>query len=99
MLFIKQIQYCICMSTDGKDLAGFQLFDKEVLLDIWEQQRQHLPCLQDPDDVQLYKCTGHQKVGGKKLPIYRCGRGSTSLECAHKYIAQFVPGQFAFFSL
>ena len=30
--------------------------------------------------------------GNSKLPVYRCARGSTSLESFHLHIARFIPG-------
>ena len=69
------------------------LFDKARLEKAWEQQSKHLACLQDPPGVALYKETGRQVIGGVSLPVFRCARGSTSLESAHLHINMMIPGK------
>ena len=81
------------VSPDINDTRGYPLFNKERLLKIWETLRKHLRCLQDPQGVSLYTVTGQMLVGGIWLNCYSCARGSVSLESAHKYIAEFVPGK------
>jgi hypothetical protein len=44
-----------------------------VTWQIWDEQKRHLPCIQDPEGVQLYMETGKRKKGGIELPIYRFG--------------------------
>lgn len=53
-----------------------------------------MKCLQDLPGIPLYTITNHiQKVpGGIKLPVYRCARGTTSLESFHLHINRFIPG-------
>ena len=70
---------------------GIPLLDADRAWQIWEEQRRHLPSIQDPHGVALYTCTGYKTKGNIKLPIYRCARGSTSLESFHLHIARFVP--------
>ena len=60
--------------------------------EIWSKQKKHVPCIQDPPNVQLYTTTGHLQKGGVRLPILRCARGSTSLESFHLHLASFIPG-------
>ncbi len=88
------IQHLIeTFSSDlGKDTMGIPLLDADRAWQIWGEQQRHLPCIQDPDGVALYTCTGYKTVGNIKLPIYRCARGSTSLESFHLHIARFIPG-------
>nr|XP_034315333.1 uncharacterized protein LOC117685153 [Crassostrea gigas] len=62
------------------------------MAEIWKQQQKHVQCIQDPPNVQLYTQTGVSKKGGGPLPVYRCARGSTSLECFHLHLARFIPG-------
>ena len=60
---------------------------------IWEEQKQHIRCPQDPPGVSLYTITGEIKKGGVSLKTVRCARGSTSLESfRHSHITQFIPG-------
>ncbi|XP_047220707.1 uncharacterized protein LOC124867991 [Girardinichthys multiradiatus] len=59
---------------------------------IWDTQRRHLSCIQDPPGVQLFTQTGTLTKGGISLPVYRCARGSTSLESFHLHLDRFIPG-------
>ena len=77
----------------GKDTMGIQLLEADRAWQIWDEQQKHLPCIQDPDGVELYTTTGSKTKGGIDLPVYRCARGSTSLESFHNHIARFIPGK------
>lgn len=66
---------------------------KDRIHDIWAEQRRHLACIQDPPGVELYRETGRLDSGGSSLPVYRCARGSTSLESFHLHINRFIPGK------
>jgi len=81
----------------GHDTLGVPLLDTRRMQEIWEQQRRHIACLQDPPGVQLYIQTGTTKKGGMVLPNYRCGRGSTSLESFHLHMNRFIPGKMSNF--
>ena len=59
---------------------------------VWEEQKRHVKCIQDPPNLQLYTITGHIQKGGVHLPLLRCARGSTSLESFHLHLARFIPG-------
>ena len=59
---------------------------------IWEEQKKHVPCVQDPPDVELYTTSGYLTKGGMKLPILRCACGSTSLESFHLHLTCFISG-------
>ena len=50
---------------------------------MWEEQKHHIACLQDPPGIELYTITGHLNKGGVRLPVLRCAWGSTSLESFH----------------
>lgn len=63
---------------------------RELFQDIWQEQKHHVACLQDPPGVQLYTTTGHLTKGGVVLPVFRCARGSTSLESFHLHLARSV---------
>ncbi|KAK0151968.1 hypothetical protein N1851_006667 [Merluccius polli] len=77
---------------DVADSMGVPLLDRARMEDIWSTQRRHLDCLQDPAGVELYAKTGELTKGGVRLPVYRCGRGSTSLESFHLHLCRFIPG-------
>ncbi|XP_070298207.1 uncharacterized protein [Salvelinus sp. IW2-2015] len=68
------------------------LLDSVRIQAIWKEQRRHLHCIQDPPGVQLYTETGKITKGGVILPVYRCARGSTSLESFHLHLNRFIPG-------
>ncbi|XP_041368050.1 uncharacterized protein LOC121382599 [Gigantopelta aegis] len=63
----------------GLDTLSLPLLDKGRIWDIWESQKQHIACIQDSDDVQLYTETATLVKGGISLLVYRCACGSTSL--------------------
>ena len=80
----------------GKDSLGVPVLDQERIWLIWETQKRHVVCIQDPPEFQLYTQTGTLKKGGIELPTYRCARGSTSLESFHQHLKTFIPGKYHF---
>ncbi|XP_078141255.1 uncharacterized protein LOC144539599 [Centroberyx gerrardi] len=78
--------------TPGRDNLEIPLLDALRIQDIWSTQRRHLSCIKDPPGVQLYTQTGRLTKGGVSLPVYRCARGSTSLESFHLQLNRFIPG-------
>ena len=69
------------------------LFDHQKLAAAWAHLMPHVKCMQDDDGVRLYEQTGTVKRAGVELPVYRCARGSTSLENYHLHLARFIPGK------
>ncbi|KAM9758030.1 uncharacterized protein ACNS7B_005148 [Menidia menidia] len=59
---------------------------------IWQVQKKHVKCIQDPPGVALYTKTGELTKGGVRLQVLRCARGSTSLESFHLHLNRFIPG-------
>lgn len=84
---INNIESLILSLSSATDVLGVPLFRKEITT-IWDEQRHHVECLQDPPDIPLYTQTGHIRKGGVLLPTYRCARGSTSLESFHLHLAR-----------
>ena len=80
-------------SDDACDTLGVRLFEGDRLRAMWDEQRRHVACIQDPEDVALYTRTGSVMRGGVELPVFRCARGSTSLESFHLHLNRFVPGK------
>nr|XP_054591764.1 uncharacterized protein LOC129156180 [Nothobranchius furzeri] len=76
----------------GHNTLNIPLLNALRIQDIWDTQRRHLSCIQDPPGMQLYTQTGSLQKGGVRLPIYRCARGSTSLESFHLHLNRFIPG-------
>lgn len=74
------------------DTLGVPLIHRARMEEIWQAQRRHLPCIQDPAWVPLYTQTGEVTKGGVKLPVYHCARGSASLESFHCHQSRFIPG-------
>ncbi|KAG7524491.1 hypothetical protein JOB18_012650 [Solea senegalensis] len=74
------------------DAMGVPLIDRARMEEIWSTQRRHLDCIQDPEGVELYTQTGELTKGGVRLPVYRCARGSTSIEYFHQRQYHFIPG-------
>lgn len=85
------IETLLLSLSGATDTLGVPLFRDEIK-DIWEEQKRHLLCLQDPPGIQLYTITGHLSKGGVQLPILRSAQGTTSLESFHLHIARFIPG-------
>ncbi|XP_077088783.1 uncharacterized protein LOC143740659 [Siphateles boraxobius] len=71
---------------------GVRALDQERMQEIWLTQQRHIKCIQDPPGVQLYRKVGEVTKGGVILPLYRCARGTTSLESFHLHLKRFVPG-------
>lgn len=76
----------------GLNSLNVPLLNALRIQEIWRTQRPHLSCIQDPPGVQLYTQTGRLTKGGVSLPVYRCARGSTSLESFHLHLNRFIPG-------
>ncbi|XP_026185340.1 uncharacterized protein LOC113143926 [Mastacembelus armatus] len=89
------IQELLDAFWDVKDDLGVPLIDHAQMEEIWSTQRRHLHCIQDPQGVELYTKTGEIRRGGIRLPVYRCARGSTSLESFHLHLCRFIPGNSA----
>lgn len=88
------IESMLLSLSQSTDSLGVPLFREEMTV-IWEEQRHHVPCIQDPPNLPLYTLTGHVTKGGVRLPTLRCARGSTSLESFHLHLARFIPGSSA----
>ena len=73
-------------------MAGMPLLDVERTWVVWNSQKKHVLCLQDPEGIQLYTQVGYSNKGGVELPIYRCARGTASLESFHLHLNQFILG-------
>jgi len=62
------------------DTLGVPVFS-EQMIHIWKEEIKHVSCIQDPPEVTLYTVT-------EKIPLYRCARGTTSLESFHLHPAR-----------
>jgi hypothetical protein len=76
---------------NATDTLGVPLL-KEDAMAVLNTESRHVPCLQDPTGVQLFTKVDTIKKGNVSLPVYRCGRGTTSLESFHSNIKNFIPG-------
>ncbi|XP_071245917.1 uncharacterized protein [Salvelinus alpinus] len=78
---------------DATDTLGVRLLDRDRMQAIWQTQRRHLVCIQDPPGVSIYTNKGKDVTkGGVILPVLRCARESTSLESFHLHLNRFIPG-------
>ena len=83
-------------SMKGKtDTLGVPLL-REDYQEVWEEQKRHVSCVQDPDGVPLYTKVGQLTKGRTLLPVYRCARGTKSLESFHLHLRNFIPGMCIF---
>ena len=87
--YLEKLLQSLAKATDA---LGVPLF-KDDIKDIWLEQRKHLSCIQHPPDIPLYIRTGWLTKGSVKLPVFRCARGSTSLESFHLHLNRFIPGE------
>ena len=55
------------------DLGGNSLFDHRIV-GIWEEERKHVRCLQDPEGVSLYTVAGHVTKGDVAASAPLCKR-------------------------
>ena len=90
-ILISKLLEGFCGSQEN-DTLGVPLLDCDHIWTIWELQQKHIACVQDPEGVQLYTKTGAIMKGGIELPVYRCSRGSISLESFHNHLDFFIPG-------
>ncbi|XP_065905191.1 uncharacterized protein [Dysidea avara] len=90
-LTIQLIEELLLKLGTATDSVGVPLFNEDMTT-IWEEQKKHVPCIQDPPGMCLYTITGYIMKGGVRLPVYRCSRGTTSLESFHLHVARFIPG-------
>ena len=77
------------------DSLGVPLFKhgEPSMASIFEEQRHHIPCIQDPEGVSLYTQISMVKKGNRRLPLYRCARGTTSVESFHCHLSTLYPEQ------
>lgn len=77
--------------TDG---LGYPLLKMDETLEIWKQEKKHVKCLQDIPDIPIYTIQNYvqKSSNGSKVPVYRCARGTTSLESFHMHLNRFIPG-------
>ena len=83
---IEAIESLLLAFSPATDALGMPLLREEMKA-IWEEQRHHVKCLQDPPSLQLYTESAKLLKGGVLLPVYRCDRGTTSLEYFHLHLA------------
>ena len=62
---------------------------------IWEEQKRHVACIHDKENLPLYSKVSTVKKGHHYLPVYRCARGSNSLESFYSHVVNFIPGKSA----
>ena len=82
------IEALLLIMTCATDALGARLFNDDMM-DIWEEQKEHIVCLQDPPGVSLYTSIGSIMKGGVTLPVLCCASGTTSLESFHLHLARY----------
>ena len=89
----KLIEQLLTTMKGMTDSCGVPLLDKDRIYAVWETQQRHIACIQDPPNIQLYTKISTISKAGVPLNVYRCARGSTSLESFHLHLARFIPGK------
>lgn len=91
-VIISKIGALIDSFSSATDSLGVPIF-RDEMSEIWAEQKKHVNCIQDPPGMSLYCKTGSLVKGKTELPVFRCGRGSTSLESFHLHLNRFIPGK------
>ena len=86
---LQVIEELLLQLSTATDSLGVPLVS-EKMVTIWEEEKKHVMCIQDPPGVTLYTITGRINKGGVELPVFRCARGTTSLESFHLHLARYV---------
>ena len=89
--FVKQCYFLTivyCNSQDTRRLKRITLYSSEQMVTIWNEEKRHIQCIQDPPGTALYTVTGHTTKGKVQLPVFRCARGTTLLESFHLHLAR-----------
>ena len=73
---IEEFVFLLSLATD---VLGAPLLKDETKV-IREEQKKHIPCIQDPPSVKVHTITGYLTKGEVKLPILQCDRGSAPLK-------------------
>ena len=84
---IEELVLELSSSPTATDSNGVHVFSEDMV-NIWKEEKKHVKCIQDPDEITLYTVTGHIIKGGVELPVFRCARGTTSLESFHLHLAR-----------
>ncbi len=72
---------------------GIPLLDAGKMENIWQDQKKHVPCIQDVPGVIMYIETGSTVTArGLVLTKYRCARGLTDLRSFYCHLNSFMPG-------
>jgi len=87
----KCIEKLMLEFTGATDVLGVTLFNKDMV-GIGTEQCKHMSCIQDPPNIPLYTRIDSVHKNGVILPVYRCARGSNSLESFHRHLLNFIPG-------
>ena len=86
---LQLIEDLLLQLSTATDSLGVPVFGEQMVT-IWEEEKKHIKCIQDPSEVALYTTTRRIKKGGVELPVFRCARGTTSLESFHLHLARYV---------
>ena len=84
---LQLIEELLLQLSTATDSLGVPMFSEQMVT-IWQEEKKHMKCIQDPAGVALYTVTGHITKGGVELPVFRCARGTTSLESFHLHLAR-----------
>lgn len=87
----RHLQHLFDVMQGKTDTLGVPLL-VENSEEILQEQLHHVNCLQDPEGLALYMIIGTLMKAKVVLPVYRCARGTTSLESFHLHVNTFIPG-------
>lgn len=90
----EQIVEVINQFWNAQDDIKVPLINTQAMTEIWKAQRHHIELIQDPVGIDLFTEVGEIIIGGEKLPIYHCARGSTILQTFHSHLHSFIPSKY-----
>jgi len=68
-LTLQLIRELLLQLSTATDSLGVPVFGVKMVT-IWNEEKKHVRCLQDPSAVALYTVTGCIKKGGVELPVF-----------------------------
>ena len=61
---MEMIDALLLLLSTATDMLGVSLLKEDEMMEIWEEQKRHIPCIQDPPGLALYTITHYITKGG-----------------------------------
>ena len=90
---VREIEALIEKTCQLENLLSAEPILASDIRKIWEEEKKHVPCIQDVEGVNLYRLDHYTSLGTKQIPVYKCVRGTNAVERFHSFSVNFVPGE------